>query len=404
VGIPRRRPPLLFYCHHSIGMGHLVRSVALVRALSARFDVTFVSGGALPPFASAGRAPIVPLPAVALDETGSLVSHDGRRRLDRALTLRRQIVLDTYRSTQPRVVIVDLFPFGRRLFASELLPMLQEARADAVRPLVCCSLRDILIGHARSPDHDARAVRLLAWYFDAVLVHSDPTFATLEESLAPGVRVPVPVHYTGFVHRDAAPNLARRRTPKSSTLVSAGSGLAGEHLLHTALEAQALMPPAARRRLTLVAGPFLPDDAWRRLRRRAADTPSATIRRMVPDLGEVLRQASGSVSQCGYNTAMDLVESRVPALVVPFGAADDTEQLNRARRLEALGAVRVLPAAEMDAPRLAVEMASLSSFTPKASSLSLRGAERTVHIIDTLLDKPDTVGAAAAASRMVRTA
>jgi predicted glycosyltransferase len=398
-----RRPPLLFYCQHSVGMGHMVRSLALVRALTGRFDVTFVSGGALPPFPAASRAPVVTLPPVGLDERGVLVSRDGRRRVERALELRRQMVLDTYRSSQPRVVVVELFPFGRRKFASELEPMLQEARGATVRPLVCCSVRDILISRANQADHDDRAMRLLAKYFDAVLVHSDPTFATLEDSLATGVRLPVPVHYTGFVHRDAAPDFARRRAPKSSVIVSAGGGLVGEPLLQTALEAQALVPPASRRRLTVLAGPFLPDDAWRRLRRLADATPSATMRRMVPDLRQVLRQASGSVSQCGYNTAMDLVESRVPALVVPFGGANEDEQLKRARRLEALGAVRVLPAAEMTAPRLAVEMASLAAFTPTASSLNLHGAEHTVQIIDAMLEH-DPPSTAAAPVRMERTA
>src|SRR5262245_57240599 len=125
------RPPLLFYCPHASGIGHLTRSLTLVRALTARFDVTFVSGGALPPFVSAGRAPVVALPPVDLDERGALVSGDGRRPLGRALELRRQILLDTYLSWRPRVVMVEGFPFGRREFAPELEPMLQAARGHA---------------------------------------------------------------------------------------------------------------------------------------------------------------------------------------------------------------------------------------------------------------------------------
>ena len=390
------RPPLLFYCPHAVGIGHMVRSLTLVRALTARFDVTFVSGGTLPPFISAGRAPIVALPPLGLDERGVLVSGDGRRRLDRALELRRQVLLDTYLSWRPRVVIVELFPFGRGELAPELEPMLQAARGDTARPLVCCSLRDIVLSRANQPDHDDRAMRLLGRYFDAVLVHADPAFATLEESLAPGVRLPVPVHYTGFVHRNAGSGSSHRRTPRSSVIVSAGSGLAGEPLLHTALEAQALVPPVSRRRLTLIAGPFLPDEAWRRLRRLAADTPCTMMRRMVPDLGHELRHAAGSVSQCGYNTAMDLLDSRVPALVIPSGGANEDEQMKRARRLKALGAVRVLPATEMTAPRLAAEIAALASFTPTASCLNVSGAERTTHLIDAMLERNDPAAGNAA--------
>ena len=39
---------LLFYCQHSVGIGHLVRSFALVNSLKKTFLVTLVSGGAFP--------------------------------------------------------------------------------------------------------------------------------------------------------------------------------------------------------------------------------------------------------------------------------------------------------------------------------------------------------------------
>jgi len=42
------KPTLLFYCQHSVGLGHLMRSYALCAALSERFRVVLVCGGALP--------------------------------------------------------------------------------------------------------------------------------------------------------------------------------------------------------------------------------------------------------------------------------------------------------------------------------------------------------------------
>ena len=110
------------------------------------------------------------------------------------------------------------------------------------------------------------------------------------------------------------------------------------------------------------------------------------MRHAVPDLAHELRHAAASVSQCGYNTAMDLLESRVPALVVPYGEANEDEQLKRARRLEALGALRVLPVAEMTPPRLAVEITSLAAFTPTVSRLNLHGADRTADLLEAMLD------------------
>ena len=389
------RPRLLFYCQHSVGMGHLMRSVALTRALRTHFDVTLLVGGTIPRAADVRGLRIVALPPVGLDESGALISRDRRWNLERALEARRRMVLETYRSLRPDAVVVELFPFGRHKFAAELEPMLGEARTDRQRPLACCSLRDILISrNANQARHDARALQMLEAYFDVVLVHSDPAFATIEESLGPGTQIPVAVHHTGFVHEPGR-RAARCRTPRGSIIVSAGGGIVGEPVLQTAVEAHLLLPPASRRPLTVLTGPFLPEPAWRRLRRLAAQTPGIVLRRAVPDLAAELRCAAASLSQCGYNTAMDLIASQVPALVVPFGDAGEDEQLKRARRLEALGLLRVLLPSDMTPVRLASEMTSLLAFSPAPSSLNLRGAECSTDVLAAMVgvrcDRPEPV-------------
>ena len=42
------KPALLFYCQHSVGLGHLMRSYALTEALAERFRVVLLAGGELP--------------------------------------------------------------------------------------------------------------------------------------------------------------------------------------------------------------------------------------------------------------------------------------------------------------------------------------------------------------------
>ena len=42
------RPRLLFHCQHSVGLGHLVRSVHLADGLAQDFDVTLLNGGPWP--------------------------------------------------------------------------------------------------------------------------------------------------------------------------------------------------------------------------------------------------------------------------------------------------------------------------------------------------------------------
>ncbi|MEO0828039.1 MAG: glycosyl transferase, partial [Cyanobacteria bacterium J06642_9] len=36
---------LMFYCQHILGMGHLIRSMEIVRGLTDDFEVCFINGG-----------------------------------------------------------------------------------------------------------------------------------------------------------------------------------------------------------------------------------------------------------------------------------------------------------------------------------------------------------------------
>jgi predicted glycosyltransferase len=365
------RPALLFYCQHSVGLGHLMRSYALCAALRERFRVVLLCGGAIP----AGIRPpagvhVVALPPLGVGADGAFASHDTRYTVEQAWTARQERILATFRAVRPAAVLVELFPFGRARFARELMPLLTAARAAGA--LTACSLRDILV--SRRPDqqrHDDRAAELANAHLDAVLVHSDPGFARLEDTFSPTTPLNVPVHYTGFVVRDAAP--AR---PGDHVLVSAGGGLVGEPLLAAAIQAQAL----TGRPMRVIGGPMLPDAAWERLRALAAG--DVELVRCVADLGAELCEARASVSQAGYNTALEVVRSGVPALLVPYTTPEEDEQASRARRLERLRAVRVLAPEQLDPVALAGAIRDLEEFWPHAAGIALDGARRTAQWLE----------------------
>ena len=382
-----REPAVLFYCQHVLGMGHLVRSLALARALADRFRVVFLNGGPVPRgLPRPAGIEFVDLPPLGFDATDRLVSRDSHRPLEDAQRERRETILRTFHRLQPRAVVVELFPFGRRKFAAELLPLFEEAHAGgAHRPLLLSSLRDILTTGRRDQARcDEHACMLANRYLDAILVHGDPHFARLEESFGLERDLRVPVFYTGFVVADAPrrPDPRRRRR----LIVSAGGGLAGGPLFRAAVEAHGPLWRRERLRTTVVAGPFLPETDWRALRRAAREVAGFELRRSVPDLGQELCGAAASVSQCGYNTALDIVRARVPALVVPCSELGKDEQWVRARRLERLGVVRVLEPERLDGPTLAAEVRALLGFRPSPLALDLGGAPRTVALLDEMLD------------------
>ena len=138
---------------------------------------------------------------------------------------------------QPHVVMTEMFPFGRRAFRGELLPLLEAASAPRPRPLVLASVRDVLVS---KPD-PAR----YRWMVEACLRPLRPGAGPWRRAPDAVRRLSFPlaaelgdrVVHTGFVH---PAHRRRRRGPAPAVLVSAGGGAVGERLLRAALAARPL--------------------------------------------------------------------------------------------------------------------------------------------------------------------
>lgn len=164
-------------------------------------------------------------------------------------------------------------------------------------------------------------------------------------------------------------------------LVSAGGGMVGGALFKIAVKAQRVLWGKLKLPMTVVAGPFLPENDWLELESQTDMCPGLTVIRSVPDMAELLANHSVSVSQCGYNTVMDILRSGIPALVVPFSQGQEVEQSNRAARLSKLGLLCYVEADDLDVQRFVTEVERLLSFTPNSTALDLDGAAKSVDII-----------------------
>ena len=383
------RPALLFYSQHSVGLGHLVRSLAVAGALAQRFRVVLVSGGPIP------TAITVPtgVELVALAPIGSrggadtsLVSLTPGVTLEEAWERRRTTLVELLDALRPSALLVELFPLGRRKFAREIVPLLERARAARRAPLMVCSVRDILVtGGANQVSKDDEAARRLNDYFDAVLVHGDPSVVRLEDTFRPALELRVPVHYTGYV----VPRPERPRavpTGQPEVLVSAGGGKVGAELLRSAALAHQ-RHLAHRGVLTrIVTGPFLDDATVRALEASAASCPGLRTERFIPDLATAMAAASASISQCGYNTALDIVRSGVPSVVVPHDDGRETEQAERARRLADLGVMRVLDSSALTPRRLADEVLAVLGAERSHVAIDLDGARTSARLVAEMVD------------------
>ncbi len=377
-----QKPVLMFYCQHSLGMGHLIRSLTLAEALAGRFELIFLNGGRFPDHTSPpSEVIVINLPPLGMDEQNQLYSQDERYSLKAAQDVRRQMILEVFDKYTPDALLIELFPFGRKKFAYELLPLLKAARKTATKKIqVFCSLRDIMVSARKDQlRHDNRARWLVDRYFDGVLVHSDPKFARLEESFKPSKPLKVPVNYTGFVL--PSDKALHHQDRQRKLVVSVGGGMVGGPLLKLAVQAQTVLWSKLKLSTTIVAGPFLPENEWQELKSQAKDCLGLTLLRNVPTMTDLLNSHSISVSQCGYNTVMDILKSGIAALVVPYSVGQENEQANRAERLQKLGLLRVETAENLDLDRFVTEIEQLFLFIPNQVGLELGGAVRSAEQI-----------------------
>jgi len=380
------RQAILFYCQHSLGMGHLVRSLALAESLADRFRVMLLNGGRMPKgVVIPAGVQVINLPPLGIDETNQLVSHDKRISVERALDRRKKMIRTCFDNLHPAVILLELFPFGRKKFAGELRPLLEVAHANETRSLIVCSLRDILVSQrVNQQKYDDRAAMLANQFLDLVLVHSDPSFAHFDESFRPTIPLKVPVVHTGFVVRRSAPSAKVEKTRKR-IVVSAGGGIVGEPLLQMAVDALSHFQNDPQVEMKIIAGPFYPEEAWDRLRAAARGKPRLSVVRHVSNLCDELRAAAVSISQAGYNTCLDVLRAQVPALLVPFARGSENEQHKRALRLQRLGAARVLNQVDLNPADLAAAIRAAMDLEMAKPQLDLNGAERSAQIIESLV-------------------
>jgi predicted glycosyltransferase len=369
---------ILFYCQPVLGIGHFIRSREIIRGLRD-FDVCFLNGGRIVEgFELPSRVEVVNLPAIKSDaEFQGIRAVAGERSLEEVKRIRLEAILAAYDRILPDILIVELFPFGRRPFAYELMPLIERAREGKAK--IVCSLRDILVEKSDHAQFEAEVCDTVNRFFDLLLVHSDPQFQRLEETFYRLDDIACPIVYTGFVVPESAGRAQVPARDFKSILVSAGGGRVGSELLECAIAAAAELDGRLDFRMYVVTGPHAPDAVYQSLKRQSGRIPQVTIERFTTRFFEHLEQADLSISMAGYNTCMDLLRSGVRALVLSFTGHGNREQTIRARKLEKLGALTVIEPDDLTPARLADKIVErLAAPKPSiAESLDMNGVKNT---------------------------
>jgi len=378
---------ILHYTQYVMGIGHLFRSMAIDRALAPQ-TVDFITGGSEVPVPMPDNVRHHVMPALMMDtEYTVMLKGDDERNLESIWAERRAILLDLFRELEPDVILIEMFPFGRRRFARELLPMLK-ANLERRRPAaVLCSVRDILVEKSEQDLFERRVLGWLNPYFNGVLVHSDPGLIRFEQTFSRVRDIACPLWYTGYVAQ--GPTLPDRHSARAAleldqeaciVLASAGSGPLGRDMLGPVLEASILLHRTLPHQLLMFTGPRAERADLEALQARAREHPAAVIRDFTPRFPDHVLACDLSVSRGGYNTTMNLLTCGTRGLMLPND--HDREQRMRLAALVAGGHLGLLEPGDMEPARLAGIMErALKQEQGTGRPLRLDGARESADII-----------------------
>ncbi len=371
---------VFIYVQHLLGVGHLKRAATLARALvDAGLQVTVARGGPPVPGIAFGKAIVAQLPpATSADMTFRTLLDEAGHEIDEGWKKKRAAaLLAAWRASGAQVLLIELFPFGRRQMRFELLPLLEEAAAASPRPAIVCSLRDLL-GGKKTLERQEESAALAERFFDRVLVHSDPGVIRLERTFPLAPRLAAKIEYSGYVV-DVPASQASSSAGTGEVVVSAGGGAVGEALLEAAVHARPLTS-LKNRTWRVLAGHNLSEAAYARLTRLARD--GIILERARADFTTLLANCELSVSQAGYNTLMETLAVRARAVVVPFAGVAETEQTERARCFVERGLLEMVEEDALNPQSLAAAIDRASARRrPDRIALDLNGAVKSAALI-----------------------
>ena len=385
-------PGVMFYSHDSYGLGHLRRTLALVRFLRSRRDFSqlIVTGSPLAHgFQLPGHTDYVKLPSVRKTGRGEYEPRELAMSFNAVSDLRRDLLLSVARNFRPRLLVVDHVPGGLK---GELVPTLRYLKASSCRLVL--GLRDVIDEPEVVRRDWARdgSYELLERLYDQILVYGDRDVYDPVAQYGFSPDMARKTRFVGYLGRERG--TGRRDQVRSSldvggrrlALTMVGGGEDGLELLETTLNAIQLGHDGPALEWMLLGGPLLPAQHRRRLRERAREC-GVFYADFVDDVAAYLDAADVVVSMGGYNSVCELLSLGKHALIVPR-VWPRQEQLIRAQALSERGLVRMLEPAELEPQRLLHELSALIDNPPQPERLPLNGLDVAADSVDELLAEP----------------
>ncbi len=318
------RPRVLLYCHNAVGLGHVMRTLRIARALIGHDCAVKLLTGCrwLDGVETPAGVEIDQLPAVRFDGVRFVAAEgDGD-----VFARRGERILQVLHAWRPQVVLADHLALG---LGGELIPALRD---ESIPATFVWGVRDIFY-HPDRPSLAPRPPRnptmraALARYGASVAY----TTADWIDPFAAMSHYPLSTrrHHVGVIVGDE-PAVKPETPPRIVCL--AGSG--GSSETHTRLWFEALAGMSRGVfRTRMVVGPF---GDLENTRARGEELDVEVVPQMPAEAA--VADAHVVLSQAGYNTAYALTRTPCPLVFLP-AANDGAEQTYRAERMRTLDRV-----------------------------------------------------------------
>ena len=375
---------VLLYSHDSVGLGHLRRNLAIASEITAKFEnasVMIVTGSSCATqFVLPRNTDLIKIPTITKNDAGDYITCSFGGSLQVTLAFRSNMILEAFRSFEPHLVIVDHQLTGLK---GEAMAMLREAKTKGT--LLFFGMRDVKDGAeaVRRAWDNAECRWALNECYDQVCVYGMQEVFDPRKVYAPLLDVVKRCDFTGFIVR-AEKHIATNQAPRARKKVLVIFGGGGDGAQRAEQYLQALANAPAHWDSHIVTGPMMDPGAIRRLTDKAHKIQplgSVTIKRFHRNIPRLLRKVDAVVSMAGYNSCAEILQSGVPAVLMPRSFPRE-EQLIRAMRMAQLGWVSAMPQANPDPEYIfdAVERALETSRTggPQADLNGLNNLSRII--------------------------
>lgn len=339
---------ILFYSHDTMGLGHIQRNFKIAVTLKTSYPdlkIYLLTGSTLTGhFRPIPNLDFIKLPPVRKVGKEEYESFYPENRFETVLEQRKSVILNSIKELRPDVLWVDHAPAGMK---GELLPALQWITENGKNIAAVLGLRDI-VDH---PDNvvplwkEQRIFEIMRSAYRKIFIYGDSrVFNPFKEYGFPAdirEKTSFAGYITGIDHNRISPDPGVTSSGPDRVFVTIGGGeWAGELIIGSLFAAARANKNRLPFDVTVVTGPFFPEELWRLYSDMAGELPLKLLK-FVPDIRPYIHACDLVVSTAGYNTVTDVLSWGKRALFIPR-VKFRQEQFLRAKRFEELGLVKTL--------------------------------------------------------------